>query len=160
MKSAIIAAVIATVISATAATAASTGLVTGAQIKNGSIGLVDLSKSAKSSLRGQVGPMGPQGPQGPGGGFDPAKVSYVTGASVVIAPGGSATVTAFCPAGAKVTGGGFLSSVWTGDNPYGSLYSTDSGPRADGAGWQVYLYNSASAPDNARVNAYAVCAAK
>ena len=46
------------------ATAASVKLVTGAHIKNGSIGTVDLSKAAKSKLRGQQGPAGPQGIQG------------------------------------------------------------------------------------------------
>ena len=61
------------------ATAAGTGLITGVQIKNGTIGLADLSKKAKRSLknqrgsagpRGEVGPQGPagqQGPQGPAG---------------------------------------------------------------------------------------------
>jgi hypothetical protein len=46
------------------ATAASVNLVTGAHIKNGSIGAVDLSRAAKSALRGQRGPAGPQGLQG------------------------------------------------------------------------------------------------
>jgi hypothetical protein len=45
------------------ATAAS-GLIGSAQIKNGSIRLVDISPSAKVALRGQRGPAGPQGPQG------------------------------------------------------------------------------------------------
>jgi hypothetical protein len=44
--------------------AAGTGLITGAQIKNGTIGLADLSAKAEKSLKGQRGPAGPQGPQG------------------------------------------------------------------------------------------------
>lgn len=46
------------------ATAAGTGLITGVQIKNGTIGLADLSTKAKKSLKGQRGPAGPQGAQG------------------------------------------------------------------------------------------------
>ena len=48
--------------------AAISGLITGAQIKNGTIGLVDLSTSAKQSLKGQRGLTGPTGPQGAQGG--------------------------------------------------------------------------------------------
>jgi hypothetical protein len=50
--------------------AATSGLISGAQIKNGTIGLVDLSASAKKSQKGQrglQGPAGPQGGQGPQG---------------------------------------------------------------------------------------------
>jgi hypothetical protein len=63
VKSIIIAAIVAALVSATAATAAS-GLITGAQIKNGSIGLVDLSANAKRALKGQRGPAGPPGATG------------------------------------------------------------------------------------------------
>jgi hypothetical protein len=52
--------------------AAGTALITGAQIKNGSIGLADLSATAKSSLRGQ---QGPAGPAGAGGAFGPQGVA-------------------------------------------------------------------------------------
>lgn len=48
-----------------ASTATATKLITGRQIKNGSIELKDLSKSARAALRGQVGPTGPAGPEGP-----------------------------------------------------------------------------------------------
>ena len=41
--------------------AATSGLITGAQIKNGTIGLLDLSASAKQSLKGQRGPQVRQG---------------------------------------------------------------------------------------------------
>src|SRR5262245_14933512 len=52
------------------AAAGGSGLITGVQIKNGSIGLADLSKKAKTSLkgqRGQAGPQGQAGAQGPKG---------------------------------------------------------------------------------------------
>lgn len=40
---------------------------TGTDIKNGSIGAGELTKSAKASLTGQTGPAGPIGPAGPAG---------------------------------------------------------------------------------------------
>jgi len=59
---AVIAAVVVSV--AGTASAAGHGMITGIQIKNGSIGLADLSEKAKDSLKGQRGPAGPQGQQG------------------------------------------------------------------------------------------------
>ena len=46
-------------------TATAAKLVTGQQIKNGTIGTADLSGSAKRALRGNAGPQGPAGPAGP-----------------------------------------------------------------------------------------------
>jgi hypothetical protein len=101
MKAALIAAVVAVIVSASAATAASTGLITGAQIKNGSVGLADLSGKAKRTLKGQRGPRGDQGPDGlPGvaGGFDPAKLTVVDGGSYNVPPGQNVTADVYCPA--------------------------------------------------------------
>jgi hypothetical protein len=177
MRSAIVAAIVAAMVSATAATATATGLITGKQIKNGSIGLVDLSGNAKRSLKGQRGPRGPQGLQGiPGlngangangaqgaqgiqgipGGFDPAKVTYVFGSFVTVVPGTSGTSTAFCPAGSKAIGGGFYSDAWLD----GGLYVTDQGPLVNGTGWSIDFYNSVNAALDAYIQAYAVCASK
>jgi hypothetical protein len=157
------------------ATATSYVLITGKQIKNGSIGVADLSKAAKKALKGQRGPRGftgvsgptglagPAGPAGlrgepgsPGlnGGFDPNKVSYSSGPIVTVSPGTEATSVAPCPAGSKVIGGGFYSIAWLD----GGLYLTDQGPLDDGSGWFMDFYNSASALDDADVQAYAVCA--
>jgi hypothetical protein len=64
----VIAAVLVFAFSVGGATAAS--LITGKQIKNHTIGLVDLKFSAQKALRGQRGPTGPAGPagtQGPAG---------------------------------------------------------------------------------------------
>ncbi len=47
--------------------AASSGLITGAQIKDRTIGLVDLSGNARDALKGQQGPRGLQGVAGPAG---------------------------------------------------------------------------------------------
>jgi hypothetical protein len=154
MKSAIIAAVVAAVISATAATAASTGLITGAQIKNGSIGVVDLSAGAKRALKGQRGPAGPPGATGvagPAGGFDPAKVSYVEGASFQVAPGAAESGRANCPVGAKALSGGWI--VISGD--VGEVYGNRSFD--SGGSWSVVVFNHDSYT-NATVTPFAVCA--
>jgi hypothetical protein len=49
------------------ATAGAVKLITGAQIKNGSIGLIDISDRAERALKGQRGPAGPTGNTGPAG---------------------------------------------------------------------------------------------
>jgi hypothetical protein len=150
VKSIIIAAIVAALVSATAATAAS-GLITGAQIKNGSIGLVDLSAKAKRALKGQRGPAGLQGVAGPAGGFDPAKVSYVEGTSFQVAPGAAGSGRASCPAGAKALSGGWV--VISGD--VGEVF----GNRTYDAGgsWSVFVYNH-DTYTNATVTPFVVCA--
>lgn len=50
-----------------AGSAGAAKLITGSQIKDGSIGLKDLSKSARKSLQGKTGRTGASGPQGPQG---------------------------------------------------------------------------------------------
>ena len=160
MKSAIIAAVIATVISATAATAATT-LITGAQIKNGSISAVDLSAGAKRALKGQPGPAGPQGAtgaQGPtgaqgatgvAGGFDPAKIHYVQSDMVQIDSDDPGHADAYCPAGEKaVSGGFFMNAVDT--------LLVQSRPVDSGDYWTVSV-NNRSDHAYAQLTAYAVC---
>ena len=98
MRGTIVAAVVAALIAATAATAAGVKLITGRQIKNGSIGLVDLSGSAKRSLRGQ------QGAQGP-----PGTIAAITAVHVVktLPPGAIDYAVAACPAGQAPVSGGF-----------------------------------------------------
>jgi hypothetical protein len=152
VKSIIIAAIVAALVSATAATAAS-GLITGAQIKNGSIGLVDLSANAKRALKGQRGPAGPAGPagiqgiQGVPGGFDPAKVSYVTGPTSSFDPGVVGSVKASCPAGTRVLGGGYFANIT----------HVGGSQTFDGQAWTVIILNDTSISVNA--NAFAVCGA-
>ena len=77
------------------ATAAGTSLISGGQIKDGTIGLIDLSKKTKESLKGQRGPRGPKGdigakgdtgatgPQGPQGAQGAAGRDGVSGYEVV-----------------------------------------------------------------------------
>jgi hypothetical protein len=140
-------------------TATAAKLITGAQIKNGSIGLVDLSAKAKKALRGQRGPAGPQGPAGaqgvpgPAGGFDPAKVSYVQGQSLAVAPDSFGTATAACPAGAKALSGGWLVESDEATE-VDATNSFDSG-----GSWTVVVYNW-SLDVTATVKPFAVCAAR
>ena len=89
MKSAIAAAAIVLAFSVGGATAAS--LIGGKQIRNHSIGLIDISRIAQKALHGQrgarglvgpAGPAGPQGPAGPAGVPGPAQPSTVAYARV------------------------------------------------------------------------------
>jgi hypothetical protein len=50
------------------------GLITGKQIRNHTIGLVDLKRTARKALRGERGLQGPAGPAGPQGPPGPAGV--------------------------------------------------------------------------------------
>jgi Collagen triple helix repeat (20 copies) len=135
MKSALIAAIVAAIVSATAATATTSIVITGAQIKDGSVQAKDLSAKARRSLRGQRGPRGlrgltgspgvnglpgAQGPAGPAGapgaagapgGFDPNKLQYIVGPDVVVPPGAVGGAVAFCPAGTSAISGGFFTSI-------------------------------------------------
>ena len=138
-------------------------LVTSAQIKNGTIQVADMSPQAVRALRGQrgadgangaPGPQGPSGPQGPpgiagapgpAGGFNPAKVTVITGGQASIPSYGVGTSTADCPAGTRVIAGGFAGS---GD-PFVSAPSGNS--------WRVSASTEFSS--GANVTAYAVCAA-
>ncbi|GAA5124534.1 hypothetical protein GCM10023339_46150 [Alloalcanivorax gelatiniphagus] len=132
------AAVLAAVVAVSASTGAVAGaLITGADIKNGSVASVDitnksvtgkdvkdgaLSKAdlsaatlAELMTRGTVGPMGPiglTGQAGPQGDAGPAGVSglqYVTNTKSVLA-GAGASVYVPCPEGKKVVG---VSADWT-----------------------------------------------
>lgn len=162
------------------AVAAVETLITGKQIKDGSIGLVDLSSKAKKSLRGQTGTrgptgpagqVGPVGPAGANGGFDPSKVIYVEGSSVNSKDGNTHTAVATCPPGMKVIGGGYFVGSHTGP------VSVVESRARDASGWYVsvsstqyvYLYETPTngKPAGTPVSAYssadfyatAVCAA-
>jgi hypothetical protein len=62
--------------------ATAAGLITGKQIRNHSIGVVDLKRTAATALHGQrgprglQGPAGPQGPPGPAGPAQPSTAAY------------------------------------------------------------------------------------
>lgn len=89
LASGAIAAAIVFALSVGGATAAS--LITGKQIRNHTVGVIDLKKTAVQSLRGQrglrgamgpAGPAGPQGPPGPAGLPGPAQPSTAAYARV------------------------------------------------------------------------------
>ena len=157
MKSAFIAAVVAAIVAAGAATAATSIVITSAQIKNGTIKLVDISASAKRGLKGNRGPRGLQGPpgaqgtqgaQGLPGGFDPAKLQYITGPEVAVPPGEVGTAAAYCPAGTTAISGGFFASITNvgASQTYGSAFHA------------VIVWNDTSIAVN--IFATVVCAAR
>jgi hypothetical protein len=91
---------------------------TGADLKNGSVQVNDLSRNARRALRGARGPRGRQGmpgiqgvpggigPQGAPGARGTTDVFYVDGPVTFVAPGGFETIFANCPPGSVATGGG------------------------------------------------------
>jgi hypothetical protein len=155
---AMIVACLALVVALGGTAAASSGLINGAQIKNHTIGPTKLTATAISYLRGHsgaVGPRGaagPEGPAGPAGGFDPAKVVYVAGPQTDLpanAAAGAQTLTATCPAGTKVIGGGGAPEI---------ALEGGSFANPDGSGWSLVVVNDTTV-DIPDAFAMAVCAA-
>jgi hypothetical protein len=128
-RTALVVGVIVAVFAATSAGAAK--FITGGDIKNGSIGLKDLSKAAKRGLKGKTGPAGPAGatgPTGPQGPAGPASISTTVRSADFTSDGsGIARGEVRCPDGMVAVGG----SVSQGAD----LYTVASGPSADGRGW-------------------------
>jgi len=144
------------------AAAAVSKLITGKDIKDGSIGLVDLSAKAKEALRGQAGAQGPIGAQGPAGspgpagvsgGFDPAKVVYVEGDKASASIGNVRSSVAVCPSGTKVISGGYNVS-----SARGAFVVLESRAR-DAAGWYVTMYPDPAFGISVDFYATAACAA-
>jgi hypothetical protein len=143
------------------ATATTSALITGAQIKDGTIGVRDLSKKARQALRGPRGPRGltglegspgvpgPVGPVGPAGGFNQSNIQYVTGLPRMFAPGETAYVHAECPSGSKILGGGYWAA--------GMLVLNNS-PSQDLRSWSVLIENDYTI--NVQAVAWAACAAQ
>jgi hypothetical protein len=134
---------------------------TGKDIKDGSIGLKDLSKSAQRALEGAQGPRGAAGPSGAPGAQGPAgptgaagaqgpagvnRLQYAFGGLLELCAAGDPSCDvgyseAVCPAGMVATGGGY---------EYGDLRPTDTvvtynSSNADGNGWVVEVINKAAA---------------
>lgn len=156
------------VVALTGAGAIAASQINGASIKRGTIPADRLTANARATLKGKTGPAGPRGfsgldgaastvpgPQGPAGlggangGFDPAKVIYVTGADVAILSGQIGSATAACPFGTVVVGGGGFNSITA---------NGASGPLGGGTGWFIVVNNESLITIN--VHAIAVCAAK
>jgi hypothetical protein len=151
-------ALIALFVALTGSAAAGSGLITGAQIKDHSIGINDLALSAVSKLRGHAGPAGAAGPSGPAGpagapgGFDPSKISYVDGPQTDLpanAAAGAQSLTATCPSGTKVVGGGGFPNI---------ALEGASLANPDGSGWTLVVVNDTDV-DIPNAFAFAVCAA-
>lgn len=113
-----------------AGTAGAAKFITGADIKNGSIGPRDLSRAARRGLQGRTGPAGPSGPTGPGGPQGPAGPSSLSTTvrtkDVVAPPFGVATGEVRCPDGMVALGGSA--------SP-GPLFVITDLPSGDGRGW-------------------------
>jgi hypothetical protein len=104
--------------------------------------------------RGPAGPEGPAGAQGPAGPAGPAGTSGISSlelrtAALPVPALGPASATATCPAGKKVTGGG-----WSGLGP--GLQITQSYPAATLQGWTVDAHSLSGIPHS--VTVYALCA--
>ena len=78
-------------------------MLTGADIKNGSIGIVDLSKSAKAALKGQPGEKGATGEKGETGAKGDAGA---TGALRTRTPRTRRSVSESCTKGEPITASG------------------------------------------------------
>jgi hypothetical protein len=161
--------------SVTAATAGVQALITGAQIKdgtvasrdirNGTIGRADIAPAALSSLRGQTGapgPAGPQGQQGPVGPAGPAaQIEYtaVYSAPAVVAPGQSGFAVALCPPDTVAfSPGQHLENVSAG-----RLALMESFPvaAAEGrSGWQVTMLNVGTSAATFTARAYCLRGAR
>ena len=150
------------------------GLITGAQIKDRSLTLKDLSRGTVAAIRGKTGPagqrgaQGPDGPQGiqgltgatgppgPAGGFDLAKISQVVGPTTTAQPAPNALtgMPAYCPSGQKALAGGYRIFSNNPDVGVGFFESVSLGSQS---GWVVGIANSSPGPvDFATI---AVCAA-
>lgn len=142
---------IAAIVLATAGGAGATAvhLITGRDIKNHSIGLNDLSATAKQALRGKTGPQGPAGPEGAPGGY---KATHEVVGSPVLLRRASDPQNGFeraavdCPPGTVVTGGGWTSGV--------DVAVVQA--RMSGNGYSVIAINQSPAPQT--LTATAICA--
>ena len=126
-----IALVVGVIVAVFAATSAGASkFITGGDIKNGSIGLRDLSRAARAALKGSTGPAGATGPQGPAGGQGPAGPSSLSttlrSADFTAPVSGTATGEVRCPDGMVATGGSVSPRA---------LYTAIDQPSADGRGW-------------------------
>jgi collagen triple helix repeat protein len=177
---AMIVALVALFVALSGTAVAASGLVTGEQIKNHSIGVIDLSTSAVKQLRGhdgesgimgQPGPIGATGPAGPAGaagknglngsngasgsngangGFDPNKVIYVKGPDTTV-PADSKAYTLSAVCPAGTK------AIAGGGAPLLSIQG-GSVPFSDGTGWALVVLNDTGVPMTGSF-AFAICAA-
>ncbi|NHC22528.1 hypothetical protein G6553_04985 [Nocardioides sp. IC4_145] len=96
------------------------GAVTSAKVKDGSLTLQDFKASERAKL---VGPAGADGV---------ADTTIVQSPTVVVPADDTGTVMAFCPAGMRVTSGGYFSSI---------AVAASSQPDNDGDSWGAIVKN-------------------
>ncbi len=160
--------------------------VTGIKVKNRSLKAEDFALGQlPAAATGANGATGPIGPTGAPGAIGPAGANGATGlqgpAGVVgavtvrqkdlpLSDGGVAGITATCPAGTKIIGGGELLESSTGSNdvqllasrPFNSASAAPAtDPPSDGntfEGWRVTYRNPPSGGVAAMAHAYAICA--
>jgi hypothetical protein len=179
-----IVAFLAGILVATAGTATAAKLVTGKQVKNGTITAKDLSKAvraqlAKAGVPGPAGATGPKGDAGPKGEAGPKGQTGAPGLSGVevkvvsepVSNGLTGADSIECPVGKVVLGGG----VTVAGGPAGDSYVQRSAPivvgfdaggiptsysaPVDGQpanGWEFHAVNESGFQRN--VNGYAICA--
>lgn len=123
------------------------GTVTGADVKDGSLSRQDFSGSLQGP-QGPAGPEGPVGPQGPQGTPGVSGYQHVV-ADALVPQNAFRTHDAGCPAGKVVVGGG-VSSV---DSTY--IRVAESAPLTEGRGWTAGVRNTKSTP--VTVYVWAVC---
>ncbi|HEX7291353.1 MAG TPA: hypothetical protein VF250_09525 [Conexibacter sp.] len=134
------------VFAATSAGAAK--FITGGDIKNGSIGLKDLSAAAKRALKGKSGPAGPEGPAGAQGPAGPSSLSTTVRFGSFTAPANDfADGEVRCPAGMVAVGGSVSPGV---------LIPVIDGPSVDGSGWVGSAIDITGDPGN-RMLVSAIC---
>lgn len=123
-----------------------------AQIGMGSVRRNNVNAELLAELHGATGPTGPTGPKGPTG---PAGITntVVVKTDGSVAAGATSTVTATCPSGDHVTGGGYGGAssmvIVEAQSPV-----TPTGQTTPDA-WAVQAMNGTGAA--ATVSAYAVC---
>lgn len=140
------------------------GSLTGRDIKNRSVGVVDLGRGAIKSLkgskgeggeRGPQGPQGPAGPQGPSGEAAAAKLT-IRKAFVNVPKDAIGGATIACESGEKATGGG---AKWRISPDAGPIVSSVPEPATgEPTGWTVRLRNDDDSADH-EADVFVVCAA-
>jgi hypothetical protein len=126
---------------------------------NGEMRIVDTAEDCKDNetslswnvtgptgLQGPQGPEGPAGPPGPTGGLSGYEIVESHPATSDINPGQVGTVSAYCPEGKVVTGGGY--------SDHSASLQIISGYPVEGA-WVVRAFQDSTVPGSIRV--WAVC---
>ena len=141
----------------TAGSSTAAFVVTSANIKNGTIKLVDISAGAKRGLRGQRGPRGLPGPDGPKGDSGSQGPQGPPGIQALVRvseskqiPGGvTDVVIAHCPAGMNPISGGFQFTTGLGE-----VTSSQMAPVEHG--WAAVAFVNAGSGSR-ELTAYAYC---